>query len=45
VTYYNAPNEAPLHTHYEDLPHKLQAENITPQVPCLYGFKVDFRFR
>jgi hypothetical protein len=45
VTYYNAPNEAQLRAHYEHLPHQLRAENINPQVPWLYGFKLDFRFR
>ncbi len=45
VTYYNAPNEAQLRTHYENLPHRLRQENINPQVPWLYGFKLDFRFR
>jgi hypothetical protein len=24
---------------------RLRAENINPQVPWLYGFKLDFRFR
>lgn len=45
VTYYNAPNEAQLRAHYENLPQKLCAQNINPQVPWLYGFKLDFRFR
>jgi len=45
VTYYNAPNESQLREHYENLPHRLREENINPQVPWLYGFKLDFRFR
>jgi len=45
VTYYNAPNEAQFRAHYENLPQKLCAQNIKPQVPWLYGFRLDFRFR
>jgi hypothetical protein len=45
VTYYNAPNVEQLRQHYEDLPAKLAAKGIAPQIPWLYGFKLDFRFR
>ena len=45
VTYYNAPNVERLRMHYEDLPEKLAAENISPEVPWLYNYKLDFRFR
>jgi hypothetical protein len=45
VTYYNAPHASHLRQHYENLPHKLREENLNPQVPWLYGFKLDFRFR
>ena len=45
VTYYNAPNADRLREHYEHLPRKLQAENIDPHLPWLYGFKLDFRFK
>lgn len=45
VTYYNAPNVERLREHYEELPDRLKRENIDPQVPWLYGFKLDFRFR
>lgn len=45
VTYYNAPNVERLREHYEELPNRLKNENIDPQVPWLYGFKLDFRFR
>lgn len=44
VTYYDAPNANQLRACYEDLPHKLAAENIRPEVPWLYGYKLDFRF-
>ena len=45
ITYYNAPNVERLREHYEGLPDRLQSEHIAPQVPWLYGFKLDFRFR
>ncbi len=45
VTYYNAPNAARLREHYEKLPHKLAQDGISPVVPWLYGYKLDFRFR
>ncbi len=45
VTYYNAPHASHLRAHYENLPHQLRAESINPQVPWLYGFQLDFRFR
>ena len=45
VTYYNAPNAERLRTHYEQLPDRLEREHISPQIPWLYGFKLDFRFR
>jgi hypothetical protein len=45
VTYYNAPNANQLRAHYEDLPKKLEQDNIRPFVPWLYGYKLDFRFR
>lgn len=45
VTYYNAPNADRLRVHYEDLPKKLAAEGIRPEVPWLYHYKLDFRFR
>lgn len=45
VTYYNAPDAERLRTHYEQLPDRLEREHISPQVPWLYGFKLDFRFR
>ena len=45
VTFYNAPNAHHLRQHDEGLPQKLTGQNINPQVPWLYNFKLDFRFR
>ena len=45
VTYYNAPNSERLKTYYQNLPEKLEKENIGPRVPWLYNYKLDFRFR
>lgn len=45
VTYYNPPDPDRLRQHYENLPQKLQAENVSPRIPWLYDFKLDFRFR
>ena len=45
VTYYNAPRAEQLRSHYESLPDILAKENIRPEVPWLYGYKLDFRFR
>jgi len=45
VTYYNAPNAELLRAQYEGLPAKLEKENVRPEIPWLYGYKLDFRFR
>jgi hypothetical protein len=45
VTYYNAQNADQLRRHYQDLPEKLSREGISPAIPWLYGFQLDFRFR
>jgi hypothetical protein len=45
VTYYNAPIADNLRHAYEDLPARLRAEGVAPQIPWLYGFQLDFRFR
>jgi len=45
VTYYNAPNVDQLRAYYQNLPGKLAAENIRPEIPWLYGYKLDFQFR
>ncbi len=45
VTCYNVPPELKLSQHYQNLPLKLIAEGINPQIPWLYNFKLDFRFR
>ena len=45
VTYYHAPNVEQLRRHYENLPERLATEQIDPQIPWLYGYELDFRFR
>lgn len=45
VTYYNAQNEDQLRQHYEGLPDKLRQEGIAPEIPWLYNYQLDFRFR
>ncbi|MEW6097325.1 MAG: transposase [bacterium] len=45
VTYYNAPNAREMKAHYENLPGKLCEEGISPNIPWLYNFKLDFRFK
>jgi len=45
VTFYNAPNCRLLRAHYENLPSKLHAEGVSPYIPWLYNFKLDFRFK
>jgi hypothetical protein len=45
VTYYNAPNVELLRKHYENLPAKLEQEGVSPKIPWLYNFKLDFRFK
>ncbi len=45
VTYYNAPQAHLMRQHYEGLPEKLGQEGISPHVPWLYNYKLDFRFR
>ena len=45
VTLYNAPNAERLRAHYENLPKKLEQENINPAIPWLCDFKLDFRFK
>lgn len=45
VTLYNVPEAEKLRPHYEALPEKLQAEQVDPRVPWLYGYKLDFRFK
>lgn len=45
VTYYNASNVELLKAHYEDLPEKLQEEGVIPNIPWLYNYKIDFRFK
>lgn len=45
VTFYGAPEQLNLKTHYENLSNKLCAEGINPKVPWLYNYKLDFRFK
>jgi Transposase DDE domain len=45
VTYYNAPNADQLEETYANLPDKLSQDGVDPQIPWLYGYKLDFRFR
>ena len=45
VTYYNAPNAELLWSHYHDLPGQLRAQGVNPEIPWLYGYKLDFCFR
>jgi len=45
ITCYNAPADLNLHQNYQNLPEKLVKEGIKPQVPWLYNYKLDFRFK
>ena len=45
VTYYNASKAEQWKKHFENLPERLQKEGVNPQIPWLYNFKLDFRFK
>jgi hypothetical protein len=45
VTLYNPPNVSLLRSHYEHLPQKLAQEGVNPEIPWLFNFKIDFRFK
>jgi hypothetical protein len=45
ITFYNPPQAAALRPHDENLPAKLQADGVKPNIPWLYNFKLDFRFK
>ena len=45
VTLYNPPNAPLLRHHYERLPEKLAQEGVNPEIPWLYNFRIDFRFK
>ncbi len=45
VTFYNAPNPDLMKKHYENMPQKLLSEGISPTIPWLYNFKLDFKFK
>jgi len=45
AAFYSAPLAKELRPHYENLPAQLEAEGIKPEIPWLYHFKLDFRFK
>ncbi len=45
VTNYNGPNAERLRAHYEKLPEHLATDGVNPEIPWLYNYKLDFRFR
>ncbi len=45
VTYYNAAGAQRWRHHFENLPKQLEQEKVDPQIPWLYNFKLDFRFK
>ncbi len=45
ITLYNPPNASLLRHHYEHLPEKLAREGVSPEIPWLYNYKIDFRFK
>lgn len=45
ATCYDAPKELNLQENYLNLPAKLMSEGINPNIPWLYDFKLDFRFK
>lgn len=45
VTLYKPPNASLLRHHYEHLPRKLLQAGVNPEIPWLYNFKLDFRFK
>jgi hypothetical protein len=45
VTCYNAPKQLNLKQNYQDLPDRLLSESINPEIPWMYNYKLDFRFK
>jgi len=45
VTYYNAPQAECWKKDFQNLPQRLEQEDVNPRVPWLYNFKLDFRFK
>ncbi len=45
VTFYGIPEKLGLKQHFENLPQKLENNNINPRVPWLFNYAVDFRFK
>ena len=45
VTFYNAPQPQLWQRHFENLPQLLESEHVRPNIPWLFDFKLDFRFK
>jgi hypothetical protein len=45
VTFYNAPQSSAWKRHFQDLPALLESEHVRPNIPWLFDFKLDFRFK
>lgn len=45
VTYYRDHLQLGLQKCYQDLPNALQQEGVSPKIPWLFDFKLDFRFK
>lgn len=45
VTYYSASAKDLLLRQYEDLPARLEAENVDADIPWLYGLQLDFQLK
>lgn len=45
ITYYRDHEKLNLRKNFENLPQKLEAEGVSPKIPWLFDFKLDFRFK
>jgi hypothetical protein len=45
VTYYRDHEKLKLKQHFENLPHILESEGVSPKIPWLFDFKLDFQFK
>lgn len=45
VTFYNAPDSPRWRQQFQNLPTLLERENVSPAIPWLFNFKLDFRFK
>ncbi|RQV97183.1 hypothetical protein EH221_04100 [bacterium] len=45
VTYYNAMILEKHKSYYQHMPQILQSEGINPEIPWLFNFKIDFKFK